>query len=89
MLEPDTRAATMDRYITATQVLPVTDIVTVIAGFPGYGVNKDGRLLIRLAFLKTGARASTAAALLIGNAVSKKHQAEATSVRGFCFCSPQ
>ena len=45
MPEPDTRAATMGRYITATRVL-VHDIATVIAGCPGYGVSKDGCLLI-------------------------------------------
>jgi hypothetical protein len=41
MLEPDMRAAIMDRYITATEVIVATADAeaTVIAGCPGYGVN--------------------------------------------------
>ena len=38
------RAATMDPYI-ITQVLMATDIATVIAGCPGYGV-KQRRLFV-------------------------------------------
>jgi hypothetical protein len=41
MLEPDTRVATMDRYLTAIETIVATADAeaTVIAGRPGYGVN--------------------------------------------------
>jgi len=47
MWEPDMRAATMDRYITATEAIVITADAesTVIAGRPGYGVKLTGRLL--------------------------------------------
>jgi hypothetical protein len=48
MLEPDTRVATMDRYLTAIETIAATADAqaTVIAGRPGYGVNSPAVCLV-------------------------------------------
>jgi hypothetical protein len=73
MSEPDTRVATMDRYITATQAVLATEIAaaTVMVGCPGYGANQSA-VCSTTVRVSEDRRTSTAAALLIGSAASQK-----------------